>query len=98
MRQESCNTIYCLIVLRASDLETTSQSWPDPHIKRYRTDTDPTRRDPDPIRILNLINFEIQIRSGSASMRLPDYTLYIKKYFGKHQQGVAKQAHKNMVG
>ena len=33
------------------------QRWPEPRINRSRTDPDPTKKDPDPMRILNFCNF-----------------------------------------
>ena len=60
----------------------TNQRWPDPHIKRSKTDPDATRSDLDPIRILNLLNFEIQTRSWSASIQLR--FVHFNEYFDKH--------------
>ena len=56
----------------------------DPRIKRFGNEQDPTRKDQDPIRIMNFLNFDIQIRSGSASVQL--HFVHFNEYFDKHQQ------------
>ena len=51
-------------------------------------DLEPIQIQQEEIRILNLLNFEIQIRSRSASMQL--HFVHFNEYFDKHHQWVWK--------